>query len=190
MKDITLVMKKRCLAVSDCDPIEYWRYIGWATRACWIHWHGKWSTFYRWVLLDYLKNSNNAATANWAIPRVINLTWNPMEPLLTNFKSDPSLIRHNDLEFVHFAWEVATPTTLDWRMLLAPMMPDFSGKLWISNLLQNTAGRSVAIEFDLPKLMIDHSGDDSLVHGAALSGLLELAQDKTSGNALPVQDIL
>ena len=38
--------------------------------------------------------------------------------------------------------------------------------------------------------MIDHSGDDSLVHGAALSGLLELAQDKTAGNALPDQDKL
>jgi len=46
------------------------------------------------------------------------------------------------------------------------------------------ADRSVATDLDLPKLIIDPV---SSVQGAALSGLRELVQHKTSGNALRVQ---
>lgn len=60
----------------------------------------------------------------------------------------------------------------------------------IQYLLHNhKSDRSVATELGLPKLMMHlASSDDSLVREAALSGLLELAQDKTSGNALPLPD--
>ena len=58
-------------------------------------------------------------------------------------------------------------------------------------LHNNKADRSVATDLGFPKLMMHlASSDDSLVREAALSGLLELAQDKTSGNALPDQDKL
>ena len=61
----------------------------------------------------------------------------------------------------------------------------------IQYLLHNKADRSVATELGLPKLMMHlASSDDSLVREAALSSLLELAQDKTAGNALPDQDRL
>lgn len=60
-------------------------------------------------------------------------------------------------------------------------------------LHNNKTDRSVATELGLPKQMMHlASSDDSLVREAALGGLLELAQDKTSGagNALPDQDKL
>nr|CAB3497647.1 unnamed protein product [Digitaria exilis] len=62
----------------------------------------------------------------------------------------------------------------------------------IQYLLHNDkTDRSIATELGLPKLMMHlASSDDSLVREAALSGLLELAQDKTSGNSLPDQDKL
>jgi hsp70-interacting protein len=64
------------------------------------------------------------------------------------------------------------------------------------NLIQyllhnNKADKSFATELGLPKLMMHlAASDDPLVREAALSGLLELSQDQTSGNALPDQDKL
>ncbi|AQK61886.1 uncharacterized protein [Zea mays] len=165
-------------------------------------------------LLGYLKNSNAGIRAKAAevVSTVVQnnpksqqlvIESNGLEPLLINFKSDPStnartkalgaissIIRHNQ------------PGVSAFRLGngyagLKDALGSYDAKLqWkalnlIQYLLHNKADRSFATELGLPKLMMHlAASDDHLVREAALSGLLELSQDQTSGNALPDQDKL
>ncbi|XP_066385765.1 hsp70 nucleotide exchange factor fes1-like [Miscanthus floridulus] len=166
-------------------------------------------------LLGYLKNSNAGIRAKAAevVSTIVQnnpksqqlvMESNRLEPLLTNFKSDPStnartkalgaissLIRHNQPGISAFRLGNGYAGLKD-----ALGSDDARLQRKALNLIQyllhnNKADRSVATELGLPKLMMHlASSDDSLVREAALSGLLELAQDKTAGNALPDQDKL
>ncbi|KAJ1292940.1 hypothetical protein BS78_01G029300 [Paspalum vaginatum] len=166
-------------------------------------------------LLGYLKNSHAGIRAKAAevVSTIVQnnpksqqlvMESNGLDPLLTNFKSDPStnartkalgaissLIRHNQPGISAFRLGNGYAGLKD-----ALGSDDARLQRKALNLIQyllhnNKADRSVATDLGLPKLMMHlASSDDSLVREAALSGLLELAQDKSSGNALPDQDKL
>ncbi|XP_062214133.1 uncharacterized protein LOC133915122 [Phragmites australis] len=168
-------------------------------------------------LLGYLKNSHAGIRAKAAevVSTIVQnnpksqqlvMESNGLEPLLTNFSSDPntnartkalgaisSLIRHNQPGISAFRLGNGYAGLKN-----ALGSDDARLQRKALNLIQyllhnNKADRTVATELGLPKLMIHlASSDDSLVREAALGGLLELAQDKTSdaGNALSDQDKL
>ncbi|KAL6638163.1 hypothetical protein ACP70R_025735 [Stipagrostis hirtigluma subsp. patula] len=168
-------------------------------------------------LLGYLKNSHAGIRAKAAevVSTIVQnnpksqqlvMESNGLEPLLTNFRSDPStnartkalgaissLIRHNQPGISAFRLGNGYAGLKD-----ALGSDDARFQRKALNLIQyllhnNKADRSVATELGLPKLMMHlASSDDSLVREAALGGLLELAQDKTSdaSSSLPDQDKL
>ncbi|CAN6302974.1 unnamed protein product [Urochloa humidicola] len=166
-------------------------------------------------LLGYLKNSHAGIRAKAAevVSTIVQnnpksqqlvMESNGLEPLLTNFKSDPStsartkalgaissLIRHNQPGISAFRLGNGYSGLKDALSSDDARLQRKALNLTQYLLHNNKADRSVATELGFPKLMMHlASSDDSLVREAALSGLLELAQDKTSGNTLPDQDKL
>ncbi|CAN6280767.1 unnamed protein product [Urochloa humidicola] len=166
-------------------------------------------------LLGFLKNSHAGIRAKAAevVSTIVQnnpksqqlvMESNGLEPLLTNFKSDPStsartkalgaissLIRHNQPGISAFRLGNGYSGLKDALSSDDARLQRKALNLTQYLLHNNKADRSVATELGFPKLMMHlASSDDSLVREAALSGLLELAQDKTSGNTLPDQDKL
>ncbi|KAL5208920.1 hypothetical protein ABZP36_004543 [Zizania latifolia] len=167
-------------------------------------------------LLGYLKNPHAGIRAKAAevVTTIVQnnpksqqlvMESNGLEPLLTNFSSDPStnsrtkslgaissLIRHNQQGVAAFRLGNGYAALKDALCSDDARLQRKALHL-VQYLLHDKADRSVATELGLPKLMMHlTSSDDSGVREAALGGLLELARDKTSvsGNALPDQDKL
>ncbi|XP_020179504.1 uncharacterized protein [Aegilops tauschii subsp. strangulata] len=167
-------------------------------------------------LLGYLKNSHAGIRAKAAevVSTVVQnnpksqqlvMESNGLEPLLTNFRSDPSttartkalgaissLIRNNQSGLAAFRLG-------NGHAALKDALGSDDARLQrkalhlTQYLLNNKADRNVAAEIGLPNQLIHlASSDDSGVREAALGGLLELARDKTpaASNALPDQDKL
>ncbi|KAJ8754184.1 hypothetical protein K2173_002083 [Erythroxylum novogranatense] len=159
-------------------------------------------------LLGYLKNSHSNIQAKAAEvvttivqnnPRSQQLVMeaNGLEPLLSNFTSDPdmtvrtkalgaisSLIRHNKLGITAFRLANGYAALKD---ALGSENVRFQRKALnlIHYLLhENSSDCSVVTELGFPRIMLHlASSDDAEVREAALRGLLELAQDNTEGNA-------
>ncbi|KAJ0987800.1 hypothetical protein J5N97_006156 [Dioscorea zingiberensis] len=158
-------------------------------------------------LLGYLKNSNAGIRAKAAEvvttivqnnPRSQQLVMeaNGLEPLLSNFTSDPdvtvrtkslgaisSLIRHNKPGIAAFRLANGYGALRD---ALGSENVRFQRKAL--NLIQyllreNSSDCSIATELGYPRMMMHlASSEDSDVREAALGGLLELARDRTSGS--------
>lgn len=159
-------------------------------------------------LLGYLKNSHSGIRAKAAEvittivqnnPRSQQLVMeaNGFEPLLSNFTSDPditvrtkalgaiaSLIRHNKPGIAAFRLANGYAALRD---ALGSESVRFQRKALnlIHYLLhENSSDCNVVSELGFPRIMMHlASSDDSEVREAALRGLLELAQDKTSGGS-------
>ncbi|XP_034694571.1 hsp70-binding protein 1 [Vitis riparia] len=159
-------------------------------------------------LLGYLKNSHSGIRAKAAEvittivqnnPRSQQLVMeaNGFEPLLFNFTSDPditvrtkalgaiaSLIRHNKPGIAAFRLANGYAALRD---ALGSESVRFQRKALnlIHYLLhENSSDCNVVSELGFPRIMMHlASSDDSEVREAALRGLLELAQDKTSGGS-------
>ncbi|GJN22838.1 hypothetical protein PR202_gb10438 [Eleusine coracana subsp. coracana] len=182
-------------------------------------------------LLGYLKNSHAGIRAKAAevVSTIVQnnpksqklvMESNGLEPLLTNFTSDPNTsVRTKALGAISYNLANHGVYTICLTALIRHNQPGISAfrlgngyaglkdalgsddarlQRKALNLTQyllhnNKTDRSVATELGLPRLMMHlASSDDSLVREAALGGLLELAQDKTpgAGNSLPDQDKL
>ncbi|XWS43741.1 hypothetical protein CRYUN_Cryun16bG0129800 [Craigia yunnanensis] len=158
-------------------------------------------------LLGYLKNSHTNIRAKAAEvvstivqnnPRSQQLVMeaNGLEPLLSNFTSDPdvtvrtkalgaisSLIRHNKTGIAAFRLANGYAALRD---ALGTESVRFQRKAL--NLIQyllheNSSDCSVASELGFPRIMLHlASSEDAEVREGALRGLLELARDKTGGN--------
>ncbi|KAL5210410.1 hypothetical protein ABZP36_006033 [Zizania latifolia] len=142
---------------------------------------------------------------------------NGLEPLLTNFSSDPSTNSRTKSLGAISCKPFASVMVQTWSQIrhnqqgvaafrlgngYAALKEDLrsdDARLQrkalhlVQYLLHDKADMSVATELGLPKLMMHlASSDDSGVRAAVLGGLLELARDKTSvsENTLPDQDKL
>lgn len=167
-------------------------------------------------LLGYLKNSHAGIRAKAAevVSTVVQnnpksqqlvMESNGLEPLLTNFRSDPSMnARTKALGAISSLIRNNQPGLAAFRLgngyaALKDALGSDDARLQrkalhlTQYLLDNKADRNVAVELGLPNLMVHlASSDDSGVREAALGGLLQLARDRTSaaGNTLPNQDKL
>ncbi|XVE76393.1 hypothetical protein DITRI_Ditri12bG0169000 [Diplodiscus trichospermus] len=158
-------------------------------------------------LLGYLKNShaNIRAKAAEVVSTIVQnnprsqqlvMEANGLEPLLSNFTSDPdvtvrtkalgaisSLIRHNKPGIAAFRLANGYAALRD---ALGTESVRFQRKAL--NLIQyllheNSSDCSVVSELGFPRIMLHlASSEDAEVREAALRGLLELARDKTGGN--------
>ncbi|KAJ9694742.1 hypothetical protein PVL29_010291 [Vitis rotundifolia] len=159
-------------------------------------------------LLGYLKNSHAGIRAKAAevITTIVQnnqrsqqlvMEANGFEPLLSNFTSDPditvrtkalgaisSLIRHNKPGIAAFRLANGYAALRD---ALGSESVRFQRKALnlIHYLLhENSSDCNVVSELGFPRIMMHlASSDDSEVREAALRGLLEVAQDKTSGGS-------
>ncbi|KAL6337296.1 hypothetical protein AAG906_036610 [Vitis piasezkii] len=159
-------------------------------------------------LLGYLKNSHSGIRAKAAevITTIVQnnpksqqlvMEANGFEPLLSNFTSDPditvrtkalgaiaSLIRHNKPGIAAFRLANGYAALRD---ALGSESVRFQRKALnlIHYLLhENSSDCNVVSELGFPRIMMHlASSNDSEVREAALRGLLELAQDKTSGGS-------
>ncbi|XWS55640.1 hypothetical protein CRYUN_Cryun09bG0018400 [Craigia yunnanensis] len=158
-------------------------------------------------LLGYLKNShaNIRAKAAEVVSTIVQnnprsqqlvMEVNGLEPLLSNFTSDPdvtvrtkalgaisSLIRHNKPAIAAFRLANGYAALRD---ALGTESVRFQRKALnvIQYLLhENSSDCSVVSELGFPRIMLHlASSEDAEVREAALRGLLELARDKTGGN--------
>ncbi|XP_074571029.1 uncharacterized protein LOC141827637 [Curcuma longa] len=212
MKEITLVMKTpgdvlEAQGIKPCDIVdmldELQEHVESIDMANDLHSIGGLVP-----LLGYLKNSDAGIRAKAADVVTTIVQNNPrsqqlvmeasgLEPLLSNFVSDPdltvrtkalgalsSLIRNNK-EGIN-AFRIANGYA-GLRDALGSENVRFQRKALnlIKYLLrENNADCSVVSELGFPRLMMHlASSDDSDVREAALGGLLELAQDGTSGSS-------
>ncbi|KAL5973389.1 hypothetical protein ACLOJK_030039 [Asimina triloba] len=164
-------------------------------------------------LLGYLKDSHAGIRAKAAEvvttivqnnPRSQQLVMeaNGLEPLLSNFASDPdvtvrtkalgaisSLIRHNKPGITTFRLANGYAALKD-----ALSSEDVRFQRKALNLVQyllheNNSDCSIATELGFPRIMMHlASSDDAGVREAALGGLLEVARDKEAGNSSLAND--
>uniref|UniRef100_A0ACD6A7Q9 Uncharacterized protein n=1 Tax=Avena sativa TaxID=4498 RepID=A0ACD6A7Q9_AVESA len=165
-------------------------------------------------LLGYLKNSHAGIRAKAAevVSTVVQnnpksqqlvMESNGLEPLLTNFKSDPSTnARTKALGAISSLIRNNQPGLSAFRLgngyaALRDALGSDDARLQrkalhlTQYLLHNKADRSAATELGLPNQLVHlASSDDSGVREAALGGLLELARDKTLPDQDKLRDIL